>query len=102
MKNCDPKGPVMVYISKMVPEGGRFHAFGRIFSGTIVAGQKIKILGANYKPGTKTDIYEANIQRVTVAMGKNFEPIGEVPCGNTLALSGIDEFILKTGTLVST
>lgn len=101
MRNCDPKGPAMVYISKMVPDEGRFYAFGRIFSGTIVAGQKIRILGANFKPGTKTEMYEKNIQRVTVAMGRNFESIGEVPCGNTLALSGIDEFILKTGTLVS-
>jgi elongation factor 2 len=37
---CDPKGPVMVYISKMVPSSdkGRFVAFGRIFSGTVSAG----------------------------------------------------------------
>lgn len=39
IKNCDPKGPLMVYISKMVSvDEGRFAAFGRIFSGTIKAG----------------------------------------------------------------
>lgn len=46
-------------------------------------------------------MFEKNIQRVTVAMGKNFEAVPQVPCGNTLALSGIDDFIVKTGTLVS-
>ena len=39
IKNCDPNGPLMVYISKMVSvDEGRFAAFGRIFSGTIKAG----------------------------------------------------------------
>merc|ERR1711998_503240 len=35
MKNCDPSGPTMVFISKMVPQStqqDRFYAFGRVFS----------------------------------------------------------------------
>lgn len=37
MRDCDPAGPLMMYVSKMVPtsEKGRFYAFGRVFSGTI-------------------------------------------------------------------
>lgn len=37
IQNCDPKGPLMMYISKMIPakEKGRFYAFGRIFSGMV-------------------------------------------------------------------
>ena len=40
MKKCDPKGPLMMYVSKMVPttDRGRFFAFGRVFSGTIATG----------------------------------------------------------------
>jgi elongation factor 2 len=59
MRNCDPKGPLMIYISKMVPstDKGRFYAFGRIFSGTVTSGQKVRIMGANYRPGKKEDIY---------------------------------------------
>lgn len=47
MKNCDPKGPLMVYITKMIPtnEKGKFFAFGRVFSGTVTSGQKVKIMG---------------------------------------------------------
>lgn len=56
MKNCDPNGPLVVYISKMIPlDNTRFAAFGRIFSGTISSGQKIKIMGANYKYGHHHD-----------------------------------------------
>lgn len=35
IKNCDQNGPLMMYVSKMVPtlDRGRFYAFGRVFSG---------------------------------------------------------------------
>ena len=37
MKNCDAEGPLMLYVSKMIPTAdySRFYAFGRVFSGTI-------------------------------------------------------------------
>lgn len=50
MRDCDPKGPLMMYVSKMVPttDRNRFFAFGRVLSGTIEAGQKVRILGPNH------------------------------------------------------
>merc|ERR1711971_587771 len=50
MTNCDPSGPLMMYISKMVPtsDKGRFYAFGRVFSGKIATGQKVRIMGPNF------------------------------------------------------
>ena len=55
----------MMYVSKMVPSSdkGRFYAFGRVFSGVIGSGQKVRIMGPNYVPGTKNDIYLKSIQR---------------------------------------
>jgi elongation factor 2 len=103
MSKCDPKGPLCVYISKMVPlDGGRFAAFGRVFSGTARAGEKVRILGANYKYGDKTDLYEKSLGQVGVfMMGKAPELVPDVPCGNTVAITGIDDYLLKTGTLTS-
>jgi len=65
MKACNPKGPLMMYVSKMVPtsDKGRFYAFGRVFSGTIATGQKVRIMGPNFTPGKKEDLYEKSIQR---------------------------------------
>ena len=101
MRNCDPKGPLMIYISKMVPasEKGRFYAFGRVFSGTVSSGQKVRIMGANYKPGKKDELYEKNISRTVLMMGRTVEYIPDVPCGNTVALAGIDQYLMKTGTI---
>ncbi len=44
IRNCDANGPLMVYVSKMIPaaDKGRFFAFGRVFSGTIAAGMKVR------------------------------------------------------------
>lgn len=52
MKNCDPNGPLMMYISKMVPtsDKGRFYAFGRVFSGKIATGMKARIMGPQLHP----------------------------------------------------
>lgn len=65
IKSCDPNGPVMMYVSKMVPtsDKGRFYAFGRVFSGTVSSGQKVRIMGPNYVPGKKEDLAEKSIQR---------------------------------------
>merc|ERR1712054_654703 len=52
MKKCAPDGPLMVYISKMVPtaDNSRFPPFGRVFSGTIKTGQKSDTLGTRQFP----------------------------------------------------
>ena len=64
IKNCDAEAPLMMYISKMVPttDKGRFYAFGRVFSGKIATGMKARIMGPNYLPGKKDDLYEKTIQ----------------------------------------
>merc|ERR1712025_1412020 len=79
--------------------GGRFYAFGRVFSGTIATGQKVRIQGSHYKPGSKEDLNIKSIQRTVLMMGRTTEQIQDVPCGNTVALVGVDQFILKSGTL---
>lgn len=101
IKNCDREGPLMCFISKMVPtnDKGRFYAFGRVFSGTVSTGQKVRIMGPNYVPGRKTDLNIKNIQRTVLMMGGKTEAVPDVPCGNTVALVGVDQFLTKQGTI---
>merc|ERR1719262_1851126 len=103
IKSCDPAGGLMMYVSKMVPtsDKGRFHAFGRVFSGTIATGQKVRIQGPHYTPGNKEDLNVKNIQRTVLMMGRTTEQIADVPCGNTVALVGVDQYILKSGTITT-
>ncbi|PRP85908.1 hypothetical protein PROFUN_06030 [Planoprotostelium fungivorum] len=102
IKRCDPNGPLVMYVSKMVPtnDGGRFYAFGRVFSGTVTTGTPVRILDPHHvlgqsRPNIKT------VQRVVVAMGRKMEAMATIPCGNTCALLGVDQHIVKTATLTT-
>jgi len=103
IRTCDTSvgAPLCMYISKMVPtsDKGRFYAFGRVFSGTIATGQKVRIMGPNYKPGKKTELWVKNIQRTVIMMGRYTEQVADIPAGNTCALVGVDQYLLKTGTI---
>lgn len=103
MVNCDPNGPLMMYVSKMVPSSdkGRFYAFGRVFSGTIATGLKVRIMGPNFVPGKKEDLYLKSIQRTILMMGRYIEPVDSCPAGNIIGLVGIDQFLVKTGTITT-
>jgi len=91
----------MMYISKLIPtpDKGRFYAFGRVFSGTVRTGQKVKIMGPNYTQGKKEDLYIKNVQRTILMMGRKTEAVEAVTAGNTCALVGIDQYIVKAGTI---
>merc|ERR1712038_2153351 len=103
IRSCDKDGPLMMYVSKMVPtsDKGRFYAFGRVFSGTIATGQKVRIQGPHYTQGSKEDLNIKTIQRTVLMMGRTVEQIADVPCGNTVGLVGVDQFILKSGTITT-
>lgn len=101
MMACDPNGSFMMFISKMVPtsDNGRFYAFGRVFSGKAECSKKVKIMGPNYKLGKNEDVFEKNIQRVVLMMGRRAEDVIDVPCGNICALVGVDSCLVKQGTI---
>merc|ERR1719262_702094 len=84
IRSCDKEGPLMMYVSKMVPTS-----------------EKGRIQGPHYKVGGREDLNVKNIQRTILMMGRNVEQITDVPCGNTVALVGIDQFLLKSGTLTT-
>ncbi|CAK4608790.1 hypothetical protein LEN26_010758 [Aphanomyces euteiches] len=104
IRNCDVNGPLVMYVSKMVPtsnDRARFYAFGRVFSGKIATGQKVRMLGPNYVPGKKTDLWVKNIQRTIIMMGRYVEQVPDIPCGNTCGLVGVDQYLIKSGTITT-
>lgn len=96
MEKCDPNGPTMIFISKLFPLDHNVVAFGRIFSGTVRVGDKVKIFSAEQtKPQIKV------VKKVGICMGKDIEPVQEMPCGNTVVLGGVDTAIKKEATVMS-
>jgi elongation factor 2 len=103
IQKCDRDGPLMMYVSKMVPtsEKGRFYAFGRIYSGIVSTGQTVRIYGPDYVQGKKTDLFIKKIQRTVLMMGRYVEQLANCPCGNTVGLVGVDAYLLKSGTITT-
>jgi elongation factor 2 len=103
IKACDANGPLMMYVSKMVPtsEKGRFYAFGRVFSGRIATGQVCRLMGPDFEFGKKTDLHIKKIQRTVLMMGRYVEQLPSCPCGNIIGLVGVDSYLLKAGTVAT-
>lgn len=103
MHNCDPSGPVMIYIFRMIPNymANQFIAVGRVFCGTVVSGQRVRIVDASYQPGCGKDPVFGSIRQTVLIIGKSFVSDAQVPAGNIVGLMGVDQFIVKTGSITS-
>ena len=42
-----------------------------------------------------------SLYRTILMMGRYTEPIEDVPCGNIVGLVGVDQFLVKTGTITT-
>jgi elongation factor 2 len=56
-------------------------------------------MGPNYTPGSKNDLNVKSIQRTVLMMGGKVEAVPDVPCGNTVGLVGVDQYLMKQGTI---
>ncbi|KAB1266594.1 116 kDa U5 small nuclear ribonucleoprotein component [Camelus dromedarius] len=70
MSDCDPDGPLMCHTTKMysTDDGVQFHAFGRVLSGTIHAGQPVKVLGENYTLEDEEDSQICTVGRLWISV----------------------------------
>ncbi|DAA77560.1 TPA_exp: Uncharacterized protein A8136_6106 [Trichophyton benhamiae CBS 112371] len=102
MEACDQDGPLVVHVTKLygTPDAAGFNAFGRIMSGTARAGQQVRVLGEGYTVDDNEDMVVATISDTFIAESRYNIPTSGVPAGNWVLLSGVDNSIIKTATLV--
>ncbi|KAG0053013.1 U5 small nuclear ribonucleoprotein component [Gryganskiella cystojenkinii] len=103
MKACDPKGPLMIHITKLYnsADGEKFEAFGRVMSGTIRSGQKVRVLGEGFTVDDDEDMTVQTVDSVSVFESRYRIDTQEVVAGNWVLLSGVDQSITKTATITS-
>lgn len=92
MIECDPNGPLIICLSKVIIDKGRLIGTGRIFSGVLRIKNSIFLLRENN---------EQIIQSVAVFMGARRDLVEEIPVGNIAAIGGLKN--IKSGeTLIET
>lgn len=62
----------MCHTTKMysTEDGVQFHAFGRVLSGTIQAGQPVKVLGENYTLEDEEDSQICTVGRLWISVAR--------------------------------
>ena len=83
MMSCDHNGGLALMITKIIidPHAGEV-AVGRIYSGTVRKGQKVRIIGM---PN------EYTVQQVAVALGADRLPVESLMAGNIAAIIGVKD-----------
>jgi U5 small nuclear ribonucleoprotein component len=102
MSQCDQDGPLVIQITKLfnTADASQFHSFGRIMSGTAHANQQVRVLGEGYTLDDEEDMTTATINDTWIACSRYNIPTSGVPAGNWVLLSGVDNSIVKTATIV--
>ncbi|TKA82245.1 hypothetical protein B0A55_01711 [Friedmanniomyces simplex] len=103
MLNCSANGPLVVHVTKLfnTADAQGFHSFGRVMSGTARPGEKVRVLGENYSLDDEEDMVRATISDVWIAESRYNVPVSGVPAGNMVLLGGVDNSIVKSGTVVA-
>jgi U5 small nuclear ribonucleoprotein component len=109
MLNLDPNGPLMIHVTKLyanhqtkgVTAGQSFSAFGRIYSGSVKAGDKVKVMGEAYSAEDDEDMAFATVESVCIPRGRFSTEVNIATAGSWVLLEGVDANILKTATITN-
>eukprot|EP00899_Mesostigma_viride_P009923 jgi/Mesvir1/18932/Mv25784-RA.3 len=101
MAQCDPRGHLMVCITKLYPKPdcSSFDAFGRIMSGRLAVGDTVRVLGEGYSPDDEEDMAVKDVTDLWIYQGRYRIPISHASAGNWVLIGGVDASITKTATL---
>ncbi|KAI2777543.1 P-loop containing nucleoside triphosphate hydrolase protein [Daldinia loculata] len=102
MKKCDQDGPLVVHITKLFnsSDAKSFYSFGRVMSGIARPGMQVRVLGEGYSIDDEEDMATATISNVYIAESRYNVETNGVPAGNWVLLSGVDNSIVKSATIV--
>ena len=104
MRGCRSDGPLMCNVVKLYnnPEGNKFLALTRIYSGSINVGQRVKVLGESYTHEDDEDMSVVEVTGICASVGRFFIEVSRAVAGNWVLLEGVDGPVKKTATITDT
>merc|ERR1719210_2611930 len=103
MKNLDNTGYLMVHTVKNYhrPDCNAFDVFGRVMSGTLFRGDRVKILGEAFSLDDDEDMTIREVQNLWIYEGRYRVEVSHVPAGNWVLIGGIESSIKKASTITT-
>ena len=103
MRTCDASGPLMINIVKLVStsDASAFYALGRVMSGTVSTGQRVRVLGEAYCAEDAEDMQLAVVRGVSVGQARYRLNLTKAPAGCIVLLEGLGDAIAKGATVTS-
>jgi U5 small nuclear ribonucleoprotein component len=103
MKKLDHTGYLMVHTVKNYhrPDCNAFDVFGRVMSGTLFRGDRVKILGESYSLDDDEDMAIREVQNLWIYEGRYRVEVSHVPAGNWVLIGGIEGSIKKASTITT-
>jgi U5 small nuclear ribonucleoprotein component len=104
MINCDPKGTLMIHITKLYHKPNncsQFDAFGRIMSGTIHRGETVRVLFETFTQQDEEELADCDASALWLLCGRYRLELDKAPAGTWVLIEGIDNSILKTATVTT-
>ena len=83
-------------------EKQRLIAVSRVFSGTLKVGQTVNVMGPRHGFNGQKDVKETQIQYLFLLMGSALKLVDQAPAGSIVGIGGLDDLLIKTGTISST
>ncbi|KAI0021172.1 P-loop containing nucleoside triphosphate hydrolase protein [Xylariomycetidae sp. FL0641] len=102
MKKCDQDGPLVMQVTKLfnTSDAKSFYSLGRVMSGIARPGMSVRVLGEGYSIDDEEDMAMATISNVYIAETRYNVETNGIPAGNWALLSGVDNSIVKSATIV--
>ncbi|XP_048481923.1 116 kDa U5 small nuclear ribonucleoprotein component [Plutella xylostella] len=102
MSSCDQAGRLVAHTTKMYPTDDCtfFLVLARVMSGTLYAGQPVRVLGENYSAQDEEDSRVMSVGRLWVNEARYKVELNRVPAGCWCLVEGVDQSVVKTCTLV--
>jgi U5 small nuclear ribonucleoprotein component len=101
ISDCDVNGPLMIQIVKLynVENVNKFDCFGRVLSGSIKVGQKVRVLGEGYSPEDDEDMSIQEVTALSIFESRYEVKVTSATAGNWILIKGVEASILKTATI---
>ena len=102
MQECSQDGPLVVHVTKLFnsSDASSFYSLGRVMSGIARPGKQVRVLGEGYTLEDEEDMVEGTIENTWIPEARYNIQTSGVPAGGWVLLSGIDNSIMKTATVV--